>query len=148
MPVPIPYPPRAAATSSAATRPAGDISGRSPASVVPGRIKENRLSEVVEELMPYWEGDQVAAAEAPVRAFTRYVSNREGQFHYKESIAAGLPIGSGEIESAHRYVVQQRLKLAGAWWSVDRAEKMLALSVRRANGQWESYWQNRPQKAA
>lgn len=113
-----------------------------------GRIKENRISEVVEELTPYLEGDQVAAADAPVRALTRYVSNREGQFNYKESIAAGLPIGSGEIESAHRYVVQQRLKLSGAWWSVDKAEKMLALRVRRANGQWESYWQNRQQKAA
>ena len=114
----------------------------------PGRIKENRLSEVVEELRAYLESDQVAAADAPVRALTRYVKKRAGQFNYQESIAAGLPIGSGEIESAHRYVVQHRLKLAGAWWTVDKAAKMLALRVQRANGQWESYWQNRQRKAA
>jgi hypothetical protein len=28
-----------------------------------------------------------------------------------------LPIGSGEIESAHRYVFQTRLKIAGGWWT-------------------------------
>ena len=52
-----------------------------------------------------------------------------------------LPIGSGEIESAHYYVIQQRLKLTGAWWKEDKAAKMLALKIIRANGQWEAYWQ-------
>ena len=32
---------------------------------------------------------------------------------YKGVPAAGLPIGSGEIESGHRYVFQNRLKIAG-----------------------------------
>ena len=56
------------------------------------------------------------------------------------SPTAGLPIGSGEIESAHRYVIQIRLKIAGAWWKIENAEKMLALRVMRANGDWEKYW--------
>jgi len=112
------------------------------------RIKENRLGEVVEELKEYMEADEVAAANAPVRALTRYVRNRPGQFNYQDAIAAGLPIGSGEIESAHPYVVQQRLKIPGAWWLIDNARQMLALRVLRANGKWENYWQNRQQKAA
>ena len=33
-----------------------------------------------------------------------------------------LPIGSGEIESAHRHLVQKRLKLAGAWWKETNAQ--------------------------
>ena len=52
-----------------------------------------------------------------------------------------MPIGSGEIESAHRHVIQQRLKIPGAWWKPDNAHKMLALRVARANGQWNEYWQ-------
>lgn len=112
------------------------------------RIKENRIGEVVEELKPYMESNAVAAAAAPVRALTRYVTNRPGQFNYKGAIAAGLPIGSGEIESAHRYVVQQRLQLPGAWWRIDTAENLLGLCVLRANGDWENYWQERQQKAA
>ena len=112
------------------------------------RLKENRLSEVVEELTPYMESPEVASADAPVRAFTRYVRNRPGQFNYKESIAAGLPIGSGEIESAHRYVVQQRLKIPGAWWLIGNARNVLALRVLRANNKWHNYWQHSNQKAA
>jgi len=52
-----------------------------------------------------------------------------------------LPIGSGEIESRHRHVIQARLKRAGAWWKEENAEKMLALRVARANCEWESYRQ-------
>ena len=55
-------------------------------------------------------------------------------------LAEGLPIGSGEIESAHRYVAQQRLKRPGAWWRVEHAEHMLALRINRINGDWDAYW--------
>ena len=48
--------------------------------------------------------------------------------------------GSGEIESAHRYIVQKRLKLPGAWWHAANADSMLALRVNRANGEWAHYW--------
>ncbi|NOQ13881.1 MAG: hypothetical protein GQ583_05275, partial [Methyloprofundus sp.] len=53
-----------------------------------------------------------------------------------------LPIGSGEIESAHRYVIQKRLKLSGAWWKEENIERMLALRVVRANEEWDEYWDN------
>jgi hypothetical protein len=45
-----------------------------------------------------------------------------------------------EIESAHRYIIQVRLKISGAWWNIENAAKMLALRVARANGDWEKYW--------
>jgi hypothetical protein len=48
--------------------------------------------------------------------------------------------GYGEIERAHRYVIQQRLKLPGAWWKADNVESMLALRVVRANEDWDQYW--------
>jgi hypothetical protein len=67
---------------------------------------------------------------------------------YKDAIARNLPIGSGEIESAHRYVIQKRLKLSGAWWTLDNAAAVLALRVARANGRWLSYWQRCRQAAA
>jgi hypothetical protein len=51
-----------------------------------------------------------------------------------------LPIGSGEVESAHRYVIQKRLKLSGAWWTSENAQVMLNLRVTRANGGWHQYW--------
>ena len=53
---------------------------------------------------------------APIRALVRYMKNRPGQFEYKTAIDQQLPIGSGKIESAHRSLIQKRLKLPGAWW--------------------------------
>jgi len=52
---------------------------------------------------------------------------------WKSALANNLPIGSGEIESAHRYIVQKRLKLPGSWWCAANAEHMLALRLNRAN---------------
>jgi hypothetical protein len=63
-------------------------------------------------------------------------------------VTAGLPIGSSAIEGAHRYVIQSRLKLAGAWWKLNNAKHMLALRVCRANGDWGPYWESEYQQAA
>jgi hypothetical protein len=60
-----------------------------------------------------------------VRACHRYLSNRLDQLDYQGALAQGLPIGSGEIESAPRYIVQQRLKRPGAWWTPDNAEAIV-----------------------
>src|ERR1700733_14515622 len=78
--------------------------------------------------------------QAPVRPCHRYLSARRNQLNYREALANDLPIGSGEIESAHRYIAQQRLKRPGAWWRVEHADHMLALRINRRNGQWEAYW--------
>lgn len=109
------------------------------------RLKENRVAMVIEALMPHIEKAEVSDSEAPVRVCHRYLTNHREQLKYGEAIAAGLPIGSGEVEGGHRYVVQERLKKAGAWWKPDNARKMLALRVNRANGEWRSYWQQQRQ---
>ena len=77
---------------------------------------------------------------APVRQCWRYLSQRQDQLDYEGAINQGLPIGSGEIESAHRYLIQKRLKLPGSWWNAANAEHMLSLRVNRANGEWPGYW--------
>ena len=91
---------------------------------------------MLKALRPYREADPVPDKSAPVRCAYRYLHNRPEQLDYKGAIAAELPIGSGEIESAHRYVIQQRLKRAGSWWKAENAEAMLALRVLRENQDW------------
>lgn len=104
------------------------------------KMKENRSREVLHDLRAFLEDDTVADSDAPVRACHRYIRNRPNQFDYQAALQSGLPIGSGEVESAHRYVIQARLKLSGAWWKIDNAAKMLALRVTRANDNWNAYW--------
>jgi hypothetical protein len=112
------------------------------------KLKENRSGEILEELRPFVEPDTVPDDAAPVRACHRYITNRPGQFDYQTALQAGLPMGSGEIESAHRYVIQARLKIAGAWWKIENAAKMLALRVCRANSRWDNYWNGLQRRAA
>jgi hypothetical protein len=71
--------------------------------------------------------------ENPLEKCYRYIANRENSLDYKDAIEKELPIGSGEIESSHRYVIQKRLKIAGAWWKPITAENMLALRTLRVN---------------
>jgi hypothetical protein len=71
---------------------------------------------------------------------SRYIGQRLAHLHYAQACKAKLPIGSGEVESAHRHVIQHRLKLAGAWWKQTNAQAMLALRVARANNCWNAYW--------
>lgn len=109
------------------------------------RLKDNRVAAVIEELLLHIEGAEIEDAAAPVRVCHRYLTNHREQMNYREALLAGLPIGSGEIESGHRYVVQERLKKAGAWWKPENAKTMLALRVNRANGEWPSYWRQQRQ---
>ena len=102
--------------------------------------RKSRTDDILAHLIPYIEDQSLLDEKAPVRVCYRYINNRPGQFDYEEASEAGLPIGSGEIESAHRYVIQNRLKVAGAWWKNDNAEKKLALRTVRQNGEWDFYW--------
>ena len=103
-------------------------------------LKTGRIDAVLKALVPHREAAEVSDGQAPVRACHRYLDTREDQLKYREALAEGLPIGSGEIESAHRHVAQKRLKLPGAWWLVEHAEHMLALRINRLNGDWQAYW--------
>jgi hypothetical protein len=105
-------------------------------------LKNNDYQQVIKNLTPHLESDAIQDSNAPVRACYRYLSNRCDQLDYKGAIEKGVPIGSGEIESAHRYVIQARLKLSGAWWEAANAETMLTLRTVRANGKWDDYWGN------
>jgi Uncharacterised protein family (UPF0236) len=106
-------------------------------------LKTGRLDQVLAALAGNIEATEVDDDQAPVRRCHRYLSGRRNQLNYRDALANDLPIGSGEIESAHRYIAQQRLKRPGAWWRVEHAEYMLALRINRRNGDWQAYWDAR-----
>ncbi len=103
-------------------------------------LKAGRAEAVLSALAPWREAFDVSDEQVPVRVCHRYLGARKDKLKYREALAEALPIGSGEIESAHRYVAQKRMKLPGAWWLVEHAEYMLALRINRLNGDWETYW--------
>jgi hypothetical protein len=75
-----------------------------------------------------------------ITTLSEYLNRFSDAVDYDYFRAIGLPIGSGEVESAHRYIPQKRLKIPGATWHPDTINPMLALRIIRANGWWEDFW--------
>lgn len=112
------------------------------------RLKNNDWQKVLDALKPHLEANSVEEDAAPVRRGYRYLDNHSHQMDYLSAIEAELPIGSGEIESAHRYVILERLEIAGAWWTQENAQNILTMRVQRENQKWQDYWDSSDLKAA
>ena len=105
-----------------------------------GRLLNNQWPKVLRALKGHIEPMDVAAESAPVRNAYRYLDERREYLDFAGARQRAYPIGSGEIESAHRHVIQKRLKLPGCWWKETNAEVLLNLRTARANHCWTTYW--------
>lgn len=103
-----------------------------------GRLLNNQVAQVLRSLSTHLEPE--SQAETPVRDAYRYISQRRANLDYRSAREKKLPIGSGEIESAHRHLIQKRLKLSGSWWKETNAQALITLRTARANQCWETYW--------
>ena len=65
-----------------------------------------------------------------------YLGNNKNRMYYKAFRDKGIAIGSGAIESAHRTVIQKRLKQSGQRWTLDGAQKIIDLRLMNMNQQW------------
>lgn len=65
-----------------------------------------------------------------------YLASNSERMDYPSYIKRELLIGSGAIESAHRNVIQRRMKLSGQRWSNLGAQNMVNLRVLNFSGYW------------
>lgn len=94
-------------------------------------LLESKVSKVIENVQ------KLAGNNKEAQKLIDYYSSNQSRMDYKryKQIGCGI-IGSGAIESAHRTVVQKRMKLSGQRWSKEGAQNMLHLRVASMNGQW------------
>lgn len=64
---------------------------------------------------------------AALNDLVRYYRNNINRMRYRQYIHLGYPISSGPVESAHKHVIQKRMKMAGQRWSLPRAIRMAAM---------------------
>jgi hypothetical protein len=69
-----------------------------------------------------------------------YLLNNREYLYYDKYLALGLPIATGVIEGACRYLVKDRMELTGARWGLAGAETVLKLRALKASGDFEEYW--------
>jgi hypothetical protein len=72
-----------------------------------------------------------------------YLANRSRTrlMRYRDALRDGLPIATGVIEGACRYLVKDRMDRTGARWSLEGAEAVLRLRALRASNDFEDYWE-------
>jgi len=102
-------------------------------------MKDGKLSSVLKALQDHIIATKSDDHECSAKKCYNYMEKRLHQFDYQGAIAKDLPIGSGRVESAHRTIIQKRLKVPGAWWLEKNAQSMLAMRAIRENGFWENY---------
>ena len=81
------------------------------------------ISELLECLPLTTTDDHLAALDDVIG----YYRTNEKRMRYRTFRQLGLPVGSGIVESAHRHVLQVRMKRAGQRWSIVRARRMARL---------------------
>jgi len=94
-------------------------------------LLKSKVSVVIKNIKRLSDGKEAS------QLIDYYEANRKRMDYSKyKQIGAGI-IGSGAIESAHRTVVQKRMKLSGQRWSPIGAQNMLNLRVTSMNGRWD-----------
>ncbi len=88
---------------------------------------QGRTEELLRELEACLFLCGTAEEKDAIMALKRYCKNNEQRMRYATFREAGLPVGSGIVESAHRHVLQQRMKRAGQHWVPKRAHRMSRL---------------------
>jgi hypothetical protein len=76
----------------------------------------------------------------PVDDCAAYLLAYKQYLHYDQYLLGGLPIASGVIEGTCRHLVNDRMDLTGAHWSLEGAEAVLRLRALKASGDFEDYW--------
>jgi hypothetical protein len=82
-----------------------------------------------------------AKNQTPLRELLTYFSPRKNNMRYKLFRSKGYYIGSGAIESANKYVIQERLKRPGMKWSIKGGNAIGRLRAICNSDGWEKIWQ-------
>lgn len=99
------------------------------------RLADDRVGDVIAGLRRM-QPTTIKAAEA-IDALITYLENQQDRFGYDECKTQGMPIGSGGIESANKFIAHVRLKRSGAWWVIENGNGMLRLRCALYNGTFQ-----------
>jgi hypothetical protein len=79
-----------------------------------------------------------ATARDTLRTVHAYLDRHREHIDYATYKALGLPLGSGMVESACKWLIQQRFKGVGMRWSEDGFNHLLHLRLAWVNGRFET----------
>lgn len=98
------------------------------------RLFENKVDSVI------WGLQRLQAAtfvQEEIDKLITYLRHHKSRFDYTACKQTGIPIGSGGIESANKFISHVRLKRSGAWWVVENGNGMLRLRCAMYSGTFD-----------
>ena len=78
-----------------------------------------------------------------IRTEADYFERNAERMRYPKFRAQHLFVGSGVIEAGCKTVIGSRLKRSGMFWTVQKANAILALRCSHLNGRFKDYWESR-----
>jgi hypothetical protein len=106
--------------------------------ILHGRTPEviTRIARLAEDHPPKPGGEHAKI----IRKTLHYLQAKQPYLDYPAALANGWPIATGVIEGACRHLVQDRMGITGARWSLQGAQAMLWLRAINASGDTDAYW--------
>jgi len=99
-------------------------------------LKQGNINAILDALQAL---DQRHDPDEVIRTAINYFQTHTARMQYDKFRAAGLPIGSGIIESGVRRIVNLRLKGASLFWLPENAEEILYLRCQIKSGRWVTF---------
>jgi hypothetical protein len=106
------------------------------------RLRHGNPDGVLEDLVEALDVEGLpATARNTLAALYAYLERHREHIDYAQYKDLGLPIGSGMVESACKWLIQQRFKGVGMRWSEDGFNHLLHLRLAWVNGSFEALLQ-------
>ena len=109
------------------------------------RLRHHDPDDLLEDLLDGLEveGLKEQTIEALVKLYD-YLNGHRDHIDYAKYEELGLPLGSGMVESACKWLIQQRFKGVGMRWSEEGFNHLLHLRLAWVNGAFEELFQMEP----
>jgi len=88
--------------------------------------------------------DLPAGAHDALQNLYNYLDKHRAHLDYERFKELGLPLGSGMVESACKWLIQQRFKGVGMRWSEEGFNHLLRLRLAWVNGRFDALFLPEP----
>lgn len=98
-------------------------------------LDQDRVAEVIDKVKQI---EPLEASEESRGKLLSYYQNNQHRMSYHTFRKQGYAIGSGAMESAHRTVIQERVRRSGQRWTKEGVQQVVNLRVAHQSNQWPS----------
>jgi len=102
------------------------------------KLRHGDITSALEEFEEALKGDLSDEKEKTIKNAKNYLTEHLEEIQYAQFKQQNIPIGSGFVESACKWLIQQRFKCVGMRWSEEGFSHLLHLRLLWVNDRWDT----------